>query len=72
MENKKPKVEFNSRGSSGNIFNILALVRQAFRKEHRITEYNDIYFAVTNCGSYKEALEVIRQKVDLIDLDGEC
>ena len=69
MTQKKPKVEFNSRGESGNIYRILGLVRSALRKEHRITDYNDIYFAVTNCGSYDEALKIIREKIDLIDLD---
>jgi hypothetical protein len=70
MKQIKPKVEFNSRGESGNIYRILGLVRAALQKQHRITDYNEIYFAVTNSGSYKEALEIIRQKIDLVDLDG--
>lgn len=70
MKPIKPRVEFNSRGASGNIYHILGLVGTALRKQHRITDYNDIYFAVTNSGSYKEALEIIRQKIDLVDLDG--
>lgn len=69
MTQTKPKVEFNSRGESGNIYRILGMVRTALQKLHRITDYNEIYFAVTNCGSYKEALDIIRQKIDLVDLD---
>ena len=70
MLQTKPKVEFNSRGESGNIYRILGMVRTTLQKLHRITDYNEIYFAVTNCGSYKEALDIIRQKIDLVDLDG--
>lgn len=70
MKPIKPRVEFNSRGVSGNIYYILGLVRTVLRHQHRIADYNDIYFAVTNSESYKEALEIIRQKIDLIDLDG--
>jgi len=66
----KPRVEFNSRGASGNIYAILGLVRAALRKQRRIQEYNDIYCAVTTSGSYKDALGLIRQSVDLVDLDG--
>lgn len=70
MKQTKPRVEFNSRGESGNIYRILGMVRAALQKLQRITDYNEIYFAVTNCGSYKEALDIIRQQIDLIDLDG--
>ncbi len=70
MKQIKPRVEFNSRGESGNIYRILGMVRTALQKLHRITDYNEIYFAVTSCGSYKEALDIIRQKIDLVDLDG--
>ena len=67
----KPVVYFRSRHESGNIFFILALVRDAFRKQRRITEYNDLRDRVTSAGSYQEALAIIREKVDLIDNDGE-
>ena len=68
---KKPKIVFNSHGESGNIHYILALVCHEFRKQRRITEYNDIVQRVTTSGNYKEALAVIREKIDLIDLDGK-
>ena len=71
MTAKKPKVEFNSMGESGNIYYILALVRAEMRKLNRITEYNEIYCAVTTSRSYTEALGHIRQKIDLVDLDGK-
>ncbi len=68
---KKTKIEFNSSGESGNIYWILSKVRSALRKEHRITEYNNLRDAVLNSKSYTEALSCIREKVDLIDLDGK-
>lgn len=68
---KKPRVEFKSCGESGNIYYILALVRNALRKQQRIQEYNDLRDAVTSSGSYKEALGHIREKIDLVDLDGQ-
>lgn len=66
----KPKVEFRSRGPEGNIFFILAKVRDALRKQNRITDYNNLWERVQNCKSYQEALSEIRKIVDLTDLDG--
>lgn len=67
----KPTVHFNSRDESGNIFYILGLVRREMQKQRRITEYNDLRDRVTASGSYREALEIIREYVDLIDNDRE-
>lgn len=69
MTNNKPRVEFNSRKESGNIYAILGQVKLQLRKLKRINDYNEIYFAVTQCGSYEEALKIIRDKIDLVDLD---
>lgn len=66
-----PTVFFQSSGESGNIFFILGLVRREMQKQRRITEYNDLRDRVTSSGSYAEALAVIREYVELIDLDGE-
>lgn len=66
----RPEIHFNSNGPSGNIFWILGTVRDALRKQRRITEYNDLRDRVTSSGSYTEALTEIRKLVDLIDDDG--
>ena len=71
MMPKKPKVEFRSGGESGNIYWILSGVRDALRKQHRITEYNDLRDAVLNSKSYAEAISHIRERIDLIDLDNK-
>lgn len=68
---KKPVVQFNSIGESGNIFFILAKVRNALRKQSRIQDYNDCWERVQNSHSYEEALKVIREYADLIDLDNK-
>lgn len=70
MTTSKPKIEFHSRGASGNIYAILGMARDALRKQRRILDYNTLFDAVTASGSYKEALAIIRQYADLRDLDG--
>ena len=66
-----PIIYFYSRTESGNIFHILGLVRREMQKQHRITEYNNLRDRVTSSGSYFEALAIIREYVDLHDLDEE-
>ena len=67
----KPTIYFFSRAESGNIFHILGRVRQEMQKQRRITEFNDMRDRVMSSGSYREALAIIREYVELIDLDGE-
>ena len=63
----KPVVKYNPRGESGNIFFILAKVRDALRKQRRIQDYNDCWEKVQQCNSYEDALNVIREYVELIE-----
>lgn len=67
--NKKPKVTIASSGQDGNIFFILAKVREVLRKDQRITDYNNLRDDVMKCGSYEDAIARIRQDVDLVDTD---
>lgn len=64
----KPKVVFDSHRPSGNIFAVLALTQMALRKARRPTDYNECRDRVLASGSYTEALDIIREYVDLIDL----
>lgn len=66
---EKPTIHFRSRHESGNIFSILAMVRQELRKQRRITEYNELWEQVQK-GDYENAIRLIREKVNLIDDDG--
>ena len=70
MTTTKPKIEFHSRGASGNIYALLGMVRDALRKQRRILDYNAVYDAVTASGSYNEAIGIIKQYAELRDLDG--
>ena len=70
MKPKKPRIEFSSSGESGNIYFLLSKVRESLRKQQRITEYNDLRDKVLSSNSYAEALKYIREKIDLVDLDG--
>ena len=67
---EKARIEFDSRGESGNIYWILGKVRDALRKQRRITDYNNLWERVQNSGSYTEALAIIREYVDLVDVRG--
>ena len=67
----KPTIHYRSRHESGNIFWILASVRDVLQKQRRITDYNDLRDRVMNSGSYREALEHIGQYVTLVDDDAE-
>ena len=67
----KPRVTFDSRGSSGNIFAVLALTQTALRKERRINDFNECRDRVFASHSYDESLAIIREYVDLTDERGE-
>lgn len=66
---EKPVVRFRSRHETGNIFWILGTVRNIMQKERRFAEYNDMWQAVQNSGSYEAALEIIGKHVPLVDDD---
>lgn len=65
---EKETIYYESKGTSGNIFSILAKVRDVLRKQHRINDYNECWEAVQGCRSYDEALDVISEYVFLVDL----
>lgn len=65
----KPVIYFNSTGNSGNIFFILAEVKRELQKQGRIQEFNTMWETVQKSGSYTNALGIIREYVDLVDLD---
>lgn len=65
----KSVIYFKSQGQSGNIYYILGMVQRELRKQRRINDFNELRDKVYNSKSYDEALSVIREYVDLIDLD---
>ena len=64
---EKPTVKFNRTKESGNIFYILCKVREELRKQRRISEFNELWDKIQGCKSYEEALEHIKNVVNLIE-----
>lgn len=62
----KPIVTFDSESESGNIFYILAETQKTLPKD-KAKECGD---RVKKSLSYREALKIIREYVDLIDIKG--
>lgn len=62
----KPIIEYDPKGPTGNIYYILAMVRQVLRKQRRINEYNTLWEKVQLSKSYEEALGLIKEVVTLI------
>lgn len=66
----KPAIHFQSRHESGNIYFILGKVSDALHKEQMAAAFDDLRDRVFSSGSYQNALDIIRETVDLIDDDG--
>ena len=66
MRQKKPIVEYDPTGQSGNIYWILAAVSNVMRKQNRIIAYNDLRDRVFEAQSYEEALQIIGEEVTLV------
>ena len=70
----KPILEYDSRGESGNIFWILGMLLKIMRHNSKGTpweitkgRHDTIVKKVMAAGSYKEALEIIGEEVELKD-----
>ncbi len=63
----KPKIMFDSRGESGNIYWILGKVQLAMKKQRRYTEFNELRDRVFESKSYEDALAIIGEYVNLVD-----
>lgn len=64
----KPTIIYDSSGPQGNIFWILGAAKNALRKQRRINEYNELWERVQSSHSYTEALSILSERVDLVDL----
>lgn len=71
MQKPKSIIYYNQTGQSGNIFHILYNVQKALKKERRIIDWNECRDRVFNCGSYKEALNIISEYVILKETEDE-
>lgn len=64
----KEKIKYDSKGSSGNIFFILAKVKIIFERENKKEEFDVLCEKVYASSSYKEALKIINQYIQLEDI----
>lgn len=64
----RPTIYFDRSGPSGNIYAILAAVSQALRRQRRYTEFNNLRDRVFEAESYEEALRIIGETVDLVEI----
>ncbi len=64
----RPIIYYDRRGPSGNIYAILGAVSQALRKQRRYTDFNILRDRVFEAGSYEEALRIIEETVDLLEI----
>lgn len=58
-------IEYDKTKESGNIFFILAMVREELIKNRRIDEFNNLRYKVYASKSYEEALQDISKVVTL-------
>ena len=64
-------IQFQSTKESGNIFWILGAASAELKKQRRITDFNVMRDRVFEASSYDDALAIIREYVELVDLDGK-
>ena len=64
----RPTIYFDRSGPSGNIYAILGAVSQELRKQRRYTEFNNLRDRVFEAQSYEEALQIIGETVDLVEI----
>ena len=65
---KKFTIFYESKGPSGNIYSLLAILRENLKEQGRYKEFAEISRRVQNADSYKQALEIIGETATLIDI----
>ena len=65
---EKPTIYYDRRGPSGNIYAILGSVSPELRKQRRYTDSNTLRDRVFEAKSYEEALQIIRETVNLVEI----
>ena len=68
MKITKERVEYSKSGPSGNIYHILGMAQRALRKQRRILDYNEMWERVQNSQSYSDALAIIGEYVELVEM----
>ena len=68
---KKPTIIYDSRGETGNIYYLIGQLQQIMRKQRRYTDFNNLRDRIFESGSYEEALAIIGEEVELVDIARE-
>ena len=67
----KPTIIYDSRGETGNIYYLIGQLQQIMRKQRRYTDFNNLRDRIFESGSYEDALTIIGEEVELVDIARE-
>lgn len=65
-ENKQEKPKCELIGQNGNIFNLVGIASQGMRHAGQGDKVKELQSRVMKCGSYGEALDIIKEYVEII------
>lgn len=65
----KTTITISKSGPTGNIYCVLGLVQKEMRKQQRINDYNEARDKVFASKSYKDALTILRELVNIVEVD---
>ena len=68
---EKPTIIYDSRGETGNIYYLIGQLQQIMRKQRRYTDFNNLRDRIFESGSYEDALTIIGEEVELVDIAKE-
>jgi hypothetical protein len=68
---EKPTIIYDSRGETGNIYYLIGQLQQIMRKQRRYTDFNNLRDRIFESSSYEEALAIIGEEVELVDITRE-
>ena len=68
---EKPTITYDSRGETGNIYYLIGQLQRIMRKQRRYTDFNNLRDRIFESGSYEEALAIIGEEVELVDIARE-
>ena len=64
---EKPKISFNRRGESGNIFDIAGRAAAELKKIGKDAEAKEMTSRMWQASSYDEALKIVKEYIDLVE-----
>ena len=68
---EKPTIIYDSRGETGNIYYLIGQLQRIMRKQRRYTDFNNLRDRIFESSSYEEALAIIGEEVELVDIARE-